>query len=259
VQIRKVHLTKGITPVSLVQTVWPYIDTFLRITPGIILLPLTFFLGWKKIGNKIHVSFSFTYERISASRLTNIVITNQKDKPATVHEIYALIDRHFVLPVQKLSPPVVIKGLETLALNTDPVSRYYLGEEEYDFDPQPGQILEIYLTTQDGLIKCKTTNTPSIQSYTKFKNYSIATTHNQRYNDIVYNENAAYALIYKYDGDTKTAIVESGGFILVGWPFLPNGLRQEDMASEKTVKAALMASEIKYIIKESELHVHKLS
>jgi hypothetical protein len=244
---------------SLLQTAWPYIDIFLRITPGIVLLPLTFFLGWKKIGNKVHISYSIAHERLNAPRLTNIVITNLKDKPLTVHEIHMLIDRHFVVPVQKLSVPIVIKGLESLAIKTDPVSQYYLGEEEYDFDEQSGQMLELYLTTQDGLVKCKIANPPSIQSYTKFKDYVIAQTHTQKYNGIVYNRRAAYALIYKYDGETKTAILEKSGHIIKGWPFLPNALHQQDMASEQSVKAALMGSDIKYVITESELLVHKLN
>lgn len=244
---------------TLLQAAWPYIDTFLRITPGIVLLPLSFYLGWKKIGNKVHISYSTTHERLTATRLTNIVITNLKDKPLTVHEIYVLVDRHFVVPVQKLSPPIIVKGLESIALDTDPVSRYYLGEEEYDFDKYSGQYLEFYLSTHGGLIKCETANPPSIQSYTKFKDYVVATPSTQQYNGIVYNENAAYALIYRYEGESQTAILETGGFILTGWPFLPNRLQLEDMTSEQTVKAALMASEIKYYIKESELYVHKLN
>ncbi|TWC27795.1 MULTISPECIES: S24 family peptidase [unclassified Pseudomonas] len=244
---------------SLLHAAWPHIDTVLRIIPGIILLPLTFYLGWKKIGNKVLISYSTAHERLTATRVGDIVITNLKDKPLTVHEIYVLVDRHFVVPVQKLSPPIVVKGLESIALDTDPVSNYYLGEEEYNFDKYSGQILEFYLSTHEGLIKCKTVNPPSVGSYTKFKDYVVAMPHTQRYNGIVYNENAAYALIYRYEGESKTAILETGGLILTGWPFLPNQLQLHDMRSEHSVKAALMASEIKYLIKESELHVHKLN
>ncbi|PPA04373.1 hypothetical protein C4E44_09400 [Pseudomonas sp. MWU12-2312b] len=243
---------------SLLQSIWPYIDGFLRIAPGIVLLPLTFFLGWKKVGHKVHISYSTAHERISASRIGNVVITNLKDKPLTVHEVHAMIDRHYVLPVQKFKTPVIVKGLESFAFDTDSVSHYYLGVEEYEPDSLLGQKVEFYLTTQDGLVKCKVANPPSIQSYSKFKDYVVASAHTRKYNDIVYNDKAVYALIYNHDGQSHTAIIEDGGFIITGWPFLPNQLSQQDMASKDSVKAALMGSEIKYIIKDTELFVHKL-
>lgn len=62
----------------------------------------------------------------------------------------------------------------------------------------------------------------------------------------------------KARSQTSAAIIEDGGFIITGWPFLPNRLSLEDMTSEESVKTALMGSEIKYIIKESDFYVHKL-
>lgn len=241
-----------------IKAAWPVIDSTLKIIPGLVLLPLTFFLGWKKIGNKLQASFSWDHGRITANRISDVVITNLKDKPVTIHEIHLLIDRHIVVPVQKLSPPVVVKGLESIVIEPSPVSYFYLGDQEYDFAWEPGRKIEMYLTTQDGPIQCEIVSSPSIESLTKFKDYALAVTHTRRYNGIVYNDQAAYALVYKYGGETKTAIVERGGMILIGWPFLPNALHQNDLASEETVKAALMASEIKHIIKENELFVHKL-
>jgi hypothetical protein len=242
-----------------IKAAWPAIESALKIVPGLVLLPLTFFLGWKKIGNKVQASFSWQHERISANRLTNLVITNLKDKPITVHEIHILIDRHIVVPVQRLSPPQVIKGLESVVIEPDRVSHYNLGDEEYEPEWRPGQMIEMFLTTQHGPIQCEIVNTPSIESYKKFKDYALAVTHTRKYNDIVINDEAAYALIYKYDGEVKTAILERSGFITVNWRFLPNALRKEDLATAQTVKAALMSSDIKYHIKESELLVDKLS
>lgn len=241
-----------------IKAAWPAIDSALKIVPGLVLLPLTFFLGWKKIGNKVQVSFSWQHERISATRLTNLVITNLKDKPITVHEIHLLIDRHIVVPVQRLTPPQIIKGLESVVIEPDRVSHYHLGDEEYDPEWRPGQKLEMFLTTQDGPIQCEIVSPPSIQSFKRFKDYAVAVTHTRKYNNIVINDEAAYALVYKYDGEVKTAIVERSGFITADWRFLPNALRQEDLASEQTVKAALMGSDIRYHIKETDLLVDKL-
>lgn len=243
---------------SWIHVAWPYIDSFLRITPGIILLPLTLFLGWKKIGHKVQISYSTLHERLTATRLSDIVITNLKDKPLTVHEIYAVVDRHIILSVHKPHPPLVIKGLESLAVNTDPVSNYYLNEEQYELNPYSAKLFEIYISTHNGIIKCKTANPPSLEYHKKFEGYAVATRNTQNFNGIIYNENAAYAIIYKYEGVTKTAIVDIGGLILTNWPFLPNALSSHDIKSEQSVKAALMSSEIQYLIKESELHVHKL-
>lgn len=241
-----------------IKEAWPAIESILKIVPGLVLLPLTLFLGWKKIGNKVNVSFSWDTGRITANRISNLVVTNLKDKPVTIHEVHLTIDRHIVVPVQKLNPPLVVKGLESVVIEPEPVSSHSIGDQDYELVRKPGQLLEMYLTTQDGLIKCKIVAPPSIESLMEFKDYALVATHTSKYNGIVYNDHAAYALVYKYGGETKTAIVEHSGFITADWRFLPNALRQEDLASEQTVKAALMASDIRYHIKETELLVDKL-
>lgn len=243
---------------SIFTQFWPHIENALRIVPGLVLLPLTLFLGWKKIGHKVHVSYTTTYERLSASRLTDLVITNLKDKPIAVYEIHLLIDRHFVIPVQKFNPPVIIKGLESAVVETQPVSEYFLGEQVFELGTRGGQLFEIYLTTHAGLIKCKVVNPPSITAYQKFKDYEMAVAHTQKYNGIVYNDTAMYAVIYRFEGATHTAIVEQGGFIVTGWPFLPNELPQEAMLSAEMVRKALAASEIQHVINTKELYVHRL-
>lgn len=237
---------------------WPAIESFLKIAPGLVLLPLTLFLGWKKIGHKVQVSFGWSHNRITAKHISDVVISNLKDKPLTVHEIHLLIDRDIVVPVAKLKPPVIVKGLESIVVEPKPVSAYYIGDQEYEPGQTQNGLVEMFITTPDGLVKCEIVSDPSIRSFKKLRDYRSAQTSTSSYNGIVYNDKALYALVYIYDGGTKTAIVEKSGFITVGWPFLPNALQQDDLASEQTVKAALMSSEISHVIKESELYVHKL-
>lgn len=237
---------------------WPAIESFLKIAPGLVLLPLTFVLGWKKIGNKVQASFSWTHNRITAKHLSNVVISNLKDKPLTIHEIHLLIDRDIVVPVAELNPPLIIKGLESVIVEPTPVSKYYVGEQEYEPDQNHRSLVEMFLTTTDGPIRCELVSPPSIKAFKKFRDYRTAKTHTKHYNGIVYNDEAEYALIYRYGGETKTAIVEKSGFILTGWPFLPNAIHPVDLASAESVKAALMASEISNFIKDGDLFVHKL-
>lgn len=175
-----------------------------------------------------------------------------------MHEIYAVVDRHVILSVHKPHPPLVIKGLESLAVNTDPASNYYLNEEQYELNPYSAKLFEIYISTHNGIIKCKTANPPSMEFSKKFEDHAVVARNTQNFNGIIYNKSAAYSIIYKYEGVTQTAIVDIGGFILTNWPLLPNALSSRDIKSEQSVKAALMSSEIKYLIKESELHAHKL-
>lgn len=243
---------------SFISIYWPYIESFLKIAPGIAIFPLTIVLAWKKFRHKVHISYSMSHNRISAASISEIVLTNLKDKPLIVHAIHLMVDKHLVIPIQEFKPPLVIKGLEAAVIEPDKVSAFYFGGEEYELNKARGQIYEFYLSTTGEIIKCEIVNPPTIEAFYKFKDYDVAQRHTNQYNGIVYNDNAIYALIYKYEGKSCTAIVERGGAILTGWPFLPNALRPADLVSAATVKAALMGSEIKHIIKESELYVHRL-
>ncbi|MGH2420774.1 hypothetical protein EJ576_05490 [Pseudomonas sp. C 49-2] len=207
------------------------VKEFLKIAPGLILLPLTGYLAWKKINNKILVSFSTYHSRTSATRIGNVVFSNLKDKPVPIFSVYAIIDRHISIKVEEFNPPIILKGLESLSIETSPVSNYYIGADEYEPSFMSPQKIELYVTSIGRPIKCKLTNSHSIESYHEFKHYSVATASTRKLNGFAYNDNVLYAIIYNFEGKLRTAFVEQGGFIGNEWGFYYNMIPEKQMES----------------------------
>ncbi|WGK88337.1 hypothetical protein [Pseudomonas migulae] len=207
------------------------IKEFLKIAPGLLLLPFSCYLAWKKISNKILASFSTSHSKISATRIGNVVLSNLKDKPVPIFSIYATIDRHISIKVEEFNPPLILKGLESLSIETTPVSKYYIGRDEYEPSFMSPQKVELYIVSIGRPIKCKLVNPHSIESFREFSQYSMATTHTKKFNNFIYNDNVAYAIIYHFDGKHKTAFVERSGFICNEWDLRYNTIPAEQMKS----------------------------
>ena len=103
------------------------IKEILKIMPGALLFPFSLYFFWKKIYHKVYVSFTVGHYKLSATRIESLVLSNLKDKPLPIFSIYAVIDRDISIQVQKFDPPLILKGLESLSIKTDPVSAYYIG------------------------------------------------------------------------------------------------------------------------------------
>ncbi|VVN13293.1 hypothetical protein [Pseudomonas fluorescens] len=214
---------------SIQPEVFESVKEFLKVAPGLILLPLSGYLAWKKISNKVLASFSTYHSRTSASRIGNIVLSNLKDKPVPIFSIYATIDRHIAIKVEEFNPPIILKGLESLSIDTSPVSNYYIGKDEYEPNFMPPRKIELYVFSIGRPIKCKITNSHSIESFKEFSHYSTAISSTRKFNGFVYNDNVLYAIIYHFEGKLKTAFVEDGGFITNEWDFQYNMIPKEQM------------------------------
>lgn len=212
------------------------IKEILKIIPGIILLPFSFYLAWKKISHKILASTSIGYDRLTATRINNIVLSNLKDKPIPIFSIYAIINKDISIQVEKFDPPLILKGLESLSINTSPVSYYTIGSDIYDPDFMSPQSLDIYLISTGKPIKCKITTPPSIRSIDELSKFSMATPHTKKFNGFVYNDNLAYVITYLTEGKHKTAFVLHGGFICQEWDYYYNRISEENMRNSDGVR-----------------------
>ena len=216
---------------------WPLASDFLKLVPGLVLFPLTLMLAWKKIGSKALITYSMSYGRYTASSLSDIVLTNCKDKPLIVHAIYTVVDRHILVPLKEFSPPLVVKGLESASIACDPASSYRVGDDPFEFDFN--STAEIYITTTGGRLKCKFDQTPSVLSIMQSERYELAVRSTQRFNGHVYDHRVCYALVFSYQGKQHTAFVDVGGIIGLEWPFRVNCLRSEHIANAASVKVVL--------------------
>lgn len=208
----------------------------LKIIPGLILLPFSIYFAWKKINHKILAYITIGHDRLTAKRINNIVLSNLKDKSIPIFSIYAVINKDISIQIEKFDPPLILKALESLSINTSPVSNYSIGRDIYEPDFLSPQHLEIYLISTGKPIECKISTPPSIKSLKELSKYSMATPHTMKFNGFVYNENLAYVIIYHTEGKHKTAFVLHGGFICQEWDYPFNSIPEECMRSSDGVR-----------------------
>lgn len=218
------------------------IQEFLKIVPGIAIFPLSFYLAWKKIGASVSCSITIQLKRTSARRISDVVLTNNKDKPITIFAIQAVIDNDTTFVVEKYDPPFVLKSLETATLNTKPYSTLMVGNSKWEPEFMVPQKIDIYLVTPTKVVKCKMASHPSLERLSSFSHLAQASKINKTFNGVTYNENAKYAITYKDDSIIKTAIVDVSGFICGDWDYRFNMVPLQFMESQESVREFLRHS-----------------
>jgi len=219
------------------------LQEFLKIVPGIVIFPLSFYLAYKKIGASVSCSISYSISRVSANQFKDIVLANNKDKPITIFEIRAVINKDITFSVEEFNPPIILKPLETISISAKPYSSLYI--EERQWEPKlfsDGQI-DIYLSTPAGIIKCKRIPHPSTTAFKKLSHLNHAAKVTKKFNGIVYSdEKAAYAITYKSGTDIKTAIIDVSGFITGDWDYKYNQVKPEHMISVEGIREFIKIS-----------------
>jgi hypothetical protein len=214
------------------------LQEFLKIVPGLVIFPFTMYLVWKKLGVKVTASISTRNERTVAPRISDVVLMNLKDKPVTVFAIYAVIDGDISWELDKFDPPIVLKSLESTRIETQPYSELWLDSGNFSPDFIKSNI-EIFLVLSHKVVRCKMVTHPNLMHIPAFASYRNASKHTKRFNNIVYNEFAAYAITYSLNSEINTAIVDRSGFICCNWNFHFNMFPPEAMNSRENLKRYL--------------------
>lgn len=226
---------------------------FFKIVPGLVVFPFTMYFAWKKLGVKVTASITTGYERTVAPRISDVVLINIKDKPVTVFAIYATIgDIYWEL--DKFDPPIVLKSLESTRLGMNPYSELWLDSGKYEPDFLKANDIKIFLVLSHKVVKCKMVTHPNLMHFPAFKGYRNACKHSKRFNNIVYNEFAAYAITYSLNSEIKTAIVDRSGFICCNWNFHFNMFPPEAMNSRENLKQYLDVAEFGKMVKGFTVH-----
>lgn len=215
------------------------IQEFLKIVPGLTIFPLSFYLAWKKLGIKVAGSFTVHYNRTTAKRIGEVVLVNLKDKPITIFAIYAIMDQDISWEIDKFDPPIILKSLESIRIETQPYSELYLGNEKFEPNFLSPSKIELYIATPRKMIKCETVSHPNLLNIPAFKHYRAAAKNTRRFNNIVYNDGAAYAITYVINSEVITAIVDQSGFIGSNFDFGFNMVPAECMKSKDELKTCL--------------------
>jgi hypothetical protein len=201
-------------------------------------VPFTVYLGWKKLGNKALISYSMKAGRHTAMRLSNIVITNCKDKPLIIHALYVVENKDIMVPIQEFSPPLVLKGLESCLVEGADVSEYRIGREVYEikFDV----LRDIHVLTSGGTFRCKADETPLLLSVAMKMDYRIVSARRDLYNGKVFNQRVRFGVAYRLASEeVRTAFIDQSGFIGLDWPFAVNAIPVEQMRNEQSVAGYL--------------------
>lgn len=213
---------------------------FLKVVPGLAVFPLSFYLAWKKIGTRVVATTTIGIDRTTASRITHVDLSNLKDRPVAIYAIHAVLNEEISYEISKFEPPLILKALESMRVETLPYSRLRLGADSYKPEFFSPNRIDIYLALSDRMIKCKTGEHPSFLPLKKLDRYQRAVKETEKFNDLVYNENAAYAITYRQQGQLKTAIVDTSGFICRGWDFRMNRIPATSMATKDHVTRLLV-------------------
>jgi hypothetical protein len=198
---------------------------FLKVLPGLVLFPFSIYFFWKKIGYSVSVSYSVG--GFSAARVSEINITNHKDKPITIYSVFLITKDKITIPVEQFNPPKVIKNLETIQVETKAFS-YYKGAERYEVSRDEIYEADFFVESSKN-IKCKKMKRASAFGAAMTKGNDHLTTSSLRFNGVVYNDSVLYAISYIIAGVQKTAFVKRDGFITGDWEFQLNKINSNEV------------------------------
>lgn len=197
--------------------IWEWLDQQFRPVIALSASIFTVFFAWRKIGDKVNVTYTITSGRSSHTRINNIVFQNKKDKPLSIYKIVAVFDKNYYLEIHKCSPPLILKPYESINVETEEFSHLSVGEDRYF--PEFWQA-EIYIESDDKIIKCNAKPHKTLAF-----NYTEISKITKKFNNIVYNDYVAYILVYSVNKIDKTAFLYDSGIIKHEWDFYFNRIK----------------------------------
>ncbi|MEW6992569.1 hypothetical protein AADZ91_18045 [Colwelliaceae bacterium 6441] len=190
------------------------------------------YFAYKKIGNRVAAQYSFGGASFTPSHITEVVLSNKKDKPVNIYAIHAVFHNDLWLELDKYSPPKVLKPYESLSLSMNTYSSLTVGSDKYKPDFMNA---EIYIESDDKVIKCESRYRPEL-----LEKYAKVSVNRCSYNGFVYDETVAYILVYILDNSMKTAFIHKSGYIGNEWELSPNHLGQN--ATDQSVLGMIAAN-----------------
>lgn len=199
------------------QEILCFIDTWFRPLLVVFATIIGLYITFKKFGYSVSVTYKESYQRLSGSRITDIVITNHRDRPVNIFSVIAIFDKEIALTLQEFNPPLILKPYETLALETAPYSSLSINGDLFEPDLS---FAEIQIETIDKLVKCKTRKKPKLH-----QNFRLATKKIRKFNGFVHRESYKYVLVYRINGNLKTTFIDNSGMFVNDWDFEFNKIK----------------------------------
>lgn len=202
---------------ELLTILWNFIDNQFRPILVITSSVLALYFTSKKFGNNISVIYTILTENSSHTRISNLIFQNKKDKPISIYKVIAVFDQKYSLEIKTCSPPLILKPYESISVEADPFSHLSIDGNRYSPDFMNA---DIYIESGSKLIKCNSkTNTNFSYKYVQIVK-SV-----KKFNNIVYNDNISYILVYEMNNIQKTAFISHSGFFTKEWDFSYNKIK----------------------------------
>jgi len=217
------------------------IKTLLVSIPGVVLAGFSLYFAYQKIWNRVLVTYSIVSERATENRISELSLINKKNKPITIFSIRTVINKDVIIEVESFIPPIILKPLESIHIDTSPFSSLNVGTDRYEADYMSPNSVDIYLVTESKKIKCETITPPSLSSYFDFNHFRQATKETRTYNGKVFNDQVKYAIVYNYASKERTAFIGPSGHISEDWGFKYNAIQESSMGSKEDVRDYLVA------------------
>ena len=212
---------------------------FLKIVPGLLILPISLYLGLQKIGTRVNAGISFGSNPISPLCIRYVDLRNMKDRTIVIYSIFVSINNdEFLLELKKCNPPIILKGYQSTIAEIPPYSFLLLDGKKFELDKSMTKKSKIYLELAHSTVKCNTLNYQKPISK-KLSKYRILENITNNFNGIIYDEHAVYAITYASQSRVKTAIVNHSGVVQGEWEFDTLQLPMKSMRSKEALEAEL--------------------
>ncbi len=212
---------------------------FLKIVPGLLIFPISLYLGLQKIGTKVNAGISFSSNPISPYCIRYVDLRNMKDRTIVIYSIFVSINNdEFLLELKKCIPPLILKGYQSTIAEISPYSFLLLDGKKFQLDKSMTEKSTIYLELAHSTVKCNTLNYQKPISK-KLSKYRILENITNNFNGIIYDEHAVYAITYASHSRVKTAIVNQSGIFQGEWEYDILQIPMKSMCSKEAVEAEL--------------------
>ncbi|MBC3465017.1 hypothetical protein [Pseudomonas sp. RW10S2] len=223
---------------------WPIASDILKVIPGIVIFPLSWFLAVKKIGVSAEISYSTSASLVSEYFFDTITVTNHKDKALTIFEIFVIYEKDLIIPLLTCEPPLLVKAYEAANCDIPPISGLSCGGMEMSLLADSRKLFEFYISTPSGVRKCKTARRPNSVTEMVKNNYRMMSIKRNTYNGAVYSSSVAYAINYKYNGKEGFSFITVNGMIYLDWPLRENRVPEDWLDSPETLVRKLKDTNI---------------
>lgn len=180
-------------------------------------LILSGYFAYQKIGNKIGLTYQVTIGGYSDEQISNLVISNRKDKTISIWSIYAVLENDIKFEVYKPVAPLILKSGESVSVSPEKYSYLHLDGDRFLPKFLFGRI-DFYANLGNKMVKCIDEKISDKRNSL----YRVATKSKVSLDGHLYNENVRFVLIYFFEGEKQFAFFETNGFIGHEWGKTPN-------------------------------------